>query len=134
MRMMKCYLANDSNGCFVTAKEVSSLEKRVRTCVSCHGLLVWHSGGPGEVPWFEHDQQSVSRETLMKCAYLDPQVKADERHAELRKAVGWLPVPIAVKSWYCVLCQSHYQGEKHCTQCGSGIYSIEEARWRENYT
>ncbi|VXC48356.1 conserved hypothetical protein [Enterobacterales bacterium 8AC] len=97
MRMMKCYLANDSNGCFVMAKEVSSLEKCVRTCVSCHCLLVWHSGGHGEVPWCEHDQQSVSRGTLMKCAYLDPQVKADERHAELHKAVGWLITPLEFK-------------------------------------
>jgi hypothetical protein len=70
----------------------------------------------------------------MNCANLNPQVKADARHEELRKTVGQLAAPIALRSWYCVWCQNHYQGEKHCIACGTGIYSIEEARWQENYT
>ncbi|OVZ94952.1 hypothetical protein CBW54_00640 [Yersinia kristensenii] len=125
MRMLKCYRANDSDGRFVTANAVSGPDERIRTCVSCHCLLVWHAGAGGEAAWFEHNQQSVSRETLMNCAYLDPQVRANERDAALRKAVGCLPAPVAVTAWYCVLCQRHYQGKRHCTQCGSGIYSID---------
>ncbi|WP_447887150.1 putative zinc ribbon protein [Serratia fonticola] len=31
------------------------------------------------------------------------------------------------------MCQSHYQGEKHCIACGYGIYSITETQWREHY-
>ncbi|MBP8253606.1 MAG: hypothetical protein KAX41_02215 [Citrobacter sp.] len=30
-----------------------------------------------------------------------------------------------VKFWCCAGCQSHYQGEKHCIVCGTGIYSID---------
>ncbi|MFT2791389.1 putative zinc ribbon protein [Serratia sp. T13T92] len=70
----------------------------------------------------------------MKCANLDPQVKADARHSQLRRTVGGLAAPVAVRSWYCVRCQSHYQGEKHCITCNTGIYSIKETRWQENYT
>lgn len=134
MRMLKCYLANDSSGHFVTIKEAIHRGSGVLTCVSCGCRLILHVGEPGEAPSFEHDQRTVPRATLMKCANLDPQVKADERHAQLRKTVGWLAAPVAVQSWYCVRCQSHYQGGKHCITCGTGIYSIEEARWRENYT
>ncbi|MHB6975689.1 putative zinc ribbon protein [Klebsiella pneumoniae] len=28
--------------------------------------------------------------------------------------------------WHCVWCGNHYSGKKHCTSCGTGIYSIEE--------
>lgn len=90
MRMLKCYLANDSDGRFVTANEISGLDKRIRTCVSCHGLLVWHAGAEGEAACFEHDQQAVYQSTLMNCTYLDPQVKTDARHEELRRTVGRL--------------------------------------------
>ncbi|ENU5708233.1 putative zinc ribbon protein [Salmonella enterica] len=29
-------------------------------------------------------------------------------------------------SWYCVWCENHYQGDKRCVPCGTGIYSIED--------
>ncbi|EIO7566950.1 hypothetical protein LQ640_001175 [Salmonella enterica subsp. enterica serovar Arechavaleta] len=31
--------------------------------------------------------------------------------------------------WHCVWCGNHYSGKKHCTSCGTGIYSIEK-NWR----
>ncbi|WP_422529308.1 putative zinc ribbon protein [Serratia fonticola] len=112
MQMMKCYLANDSSGHFVTIKEAINRVSGVLTCTSCGcSRLILHVGEPCVAPWFEHDQQTPVA-TLMKCANLDPQVKADARHAQLRKTVGWLAAPVAVKVWYCVICQSHYQGGK----------------------
>lgn len=36
--------------------------------------------------------------TLMKCANLDPHVKADARHSQLRRTVGGLAAHVAVRS------------------------------------
>jgi hypothetical protein len=35
-------------------------------------------------PWFEHDQTTVAASTLMRCAHIDPAVKAEERSRILR--------------------------------------------------
>ncbi|HAX9835774.1 TPA: hypothetical protein JS210_001179 [Escherichia coli] len=40
---------------------------------------------------------------------------------------------LTVGAWYCVWCGQHYAGDKLCTACNTGIYSIEETAWRENY-
>nr|WP_259275042.1 zinc-ribbon domain-containing protein [Rahnella variigena] len=92
-----------------------------------------HAGMPGESPWFEHDQHTVATNVLMKCAHLDPQVKADVRLNQLRKAIGELDAHASVLSWYCAWCGSHYHGAKLCSACGTGIYSIEEVNWQANY-
>ncbi|HBR1412290.1 DUF7828 domain-containing protein [Klebsiella oxytoca] len=42
MRILKCYLANNSNGRFVTAKEVSA-SIDTWTCASCGGTLILSS-------------------------------------------------------------------------------------------
>ena len=62
-------------------------------------------------------------------------VKADERHAQLRKMVDWLAAPVAVQSWYCVRCRSHYQGENtvlrvfsSLTPCDGSNHVLQE--WR----
>lgn len=83
MRMLKSYLANDNAGHFVTTKEAINKDSGVLTCVSCGCSLILHVGEPGVAPWFAHDQQAVPLAALMKCANLDPQDKADERHAQL---------------------------------------------------
>ncbi|WP_369794383.1 putative zinc ribbon protein [Serratia sp. DD3] len=60
-----------------------------------------------------------------------------EGRGEVRRVAqngGPATAPIALRSWYCVWCQNHYQGEKYCIACNTGIYSIEEESWRENYT
>ncbi|WP_458339551.1 putative zinc ribbon protein [Klebsiella variicola] len=31
-------------------------------------------------------------------------------------------------------CQSHYQGEKHCKTCNTGIYIISRGDWTWNYS
>ncbi|WP_459214000.1 putative zinc ribbon protein [Serratia fonticola] len=38
-----------------------------------------------------------------------------------------------IRYWYCVWCQSHYQGGKHCKTCNTGIYSISRGDWGWNY-
>ena len=133
MRMLKCYLASDRVGQFVTAKDAMRSPGSAWTCVSCGCPLVLHAGMPGESPWFEHDQHTVATNVLMKCAHLDPQVKADVRLNQLRKAIGELDAHASVLSWYCAWCGSHYHGAKLCSACDTGIYSIEEVNWQANY-
>ncbi|EDI1682091.1 hypothetical protein JJJ40_004620 [Salmonella enterica] len=126
MRMLKCYLANNRDGHFVTAEEAMNAPGQVWSCASCGCRLVLHAGSAGDTAWFEHDQRTVTTNVLMQCAWLDPEVKAEARHRKLRSIIGGLDTPVMVRSWYCVWCENHYSGKKHCTSCGTGIYSIED--------
>ena len=132
MRMLKCYLANDREGHFATAVEAMSKPGQIWSCASCGCRLILHVGTQ-EDPWFEHDQQTVARHVLMACAHLDPGVKAEARHNNLRSIIRGLEAPVMSLAWYCVWCGDHYQGVKYCPRCLTGIYSIEEANWQRNY-
>lgn len=134
IRMLKCYLASDHRGHFVTTSEAANMPGQVWVCVSCGCRLILHTGTHADSPWFEHDQATVAASTLMNCAHIDPAVKAEERSRILRSLVNMLNVPMMSLDWYCVWCGEHYNGEKFCTACGTGIYSIEEACWQINYT
>ncbi|WP_438600709.1 putative zinc ribbon protein [Klebsiella michiganensis] len=48
--------------------------------------------------------------------------------------INELDALIATRHWFCVWCQSHYQGEKHCKTCNTGIYSISRGDWAWNYS
>ncbi|HCU0768676.1 TPA: putative zinc ribbon protein [Raoultella planticola] len=132
MRILKCYLANNSNGRFVTAKEASS-STDTWTCASCDCTLILHSSETN-APWFEHDQSTVSINVLMNCTHLDPEVKNEVRRNKLRRFISRLDSTMTVQDWYCAWCGSHYKGEKLCIKCSTGIYSIEEACWQMNYS
>ncbi|EAX4618765.1 hypothetical protein FKY11_03680 [Salmonella enterica] len=129
MRMLKCYLANNREGRFVTAGEAMRAPGQVWTCTSCGCPLVLHAGSSAEAPWFEHDQRTVATGVLMQCAHLDPEVKAEARHRKLRNIIGGLDMPVTVRSWYCVWCGHHYSGKKLCPVCDTGLYSTELANW-----
>ncbi|MCV1765658.1 zinc-ribbon domain-containing protein [Escherichia coli] len=58
----------------------------------------------------------------LTCALLNPPLSPSPLHS---RVASLSPLSVA-QSWYCVLCERHYQGEKFCTSCGSGIYSTEE--------
>lgn len=88
----------------------------------------------GDPAWFKHDTQTVARHVLMNCAHLNPEVKAETRHRKLRSIINGLDATVMTLSWYCVWCSDHYQGAKYCYRCQTGIYSIEEANWQNNYT
>nr|WP_265937673.1 putative zinc ribbon protein [Klebsiella pneumoniae] len=72
------------------------------------------------------EQVTVTTNVLMQCTHLDPEVKAEARCQKLRRIIGNLDAPVMVLFWHCVWCGNHYSGKKHCTSCGTGIYSIEE--------
>ncbi len=61
MRILNCYMANDSKGHFVTAKEAAKHNRQdVLCCVSCGCPLTLQRGNDGQPPWFEHDQMTVA--------------------------------------------------------------------------
>ncbi|MBH2847128.1 hypothetical protein I6U52_25975 [Serratia marcescens] len=133
MRMLKCHLANNREGHFVTADEAMGAPGQIWSCASCGCCMVLHAGSSGDPAWFEHDQRSVARQVLMNCVHLDPEAKAEARHRTLRSVISELETTAMVLAWYCVWCGDHYQGVKPCPRCLTGIYSIEEAHWRMNY-
>ncbi|EQB5947598.1 MULTISPECIES: zinc-ribbon domain-containing protein [Enterobacterales] len=134
IRMLKCYLASDQRGHFVTTSEADNMPGQVWGCVSCGCRLIFHTGTYTDSPWFEHDQTTVAASTLMRCAHIDPAVKAEERSKILRSLFNKPDSPVMSLAWYCVWCGEHYNGEKFCTACGTGIYSIDKANWQINYT
>lgn len=90
MRILKCYLANDASGSFVTADDAARALGSVWTCASC-GCVLYLLTGFGEKPWFEHDQQTVAEHVLMNCAHLDPKVKAEAGTTNCTVlSVGWM--------------------------------------------
>ena len=103
MRILKCYLANDREGHFVTAGEAMSAPGQVWSCASCGCRLVLHAGAFGDPAWFEHDTQTVARDVLMNCAHLDPEVKAEARRRKLRNMLNGLDATVMTLSWYWVV-------------------------------
>ncbi|EPB5008968.1 putative zinc ribbon protein, partial [Escherichia coli] len=80
MRILNCYMANDSKGHFVTAKEAAKHNRRdVLCCVSCGCPLTLQRGNDGQQPWFEHDQMTVAEKILLRCTWLDPAEKEARR-------------------------------------------------------
>lgn len=64
MRILKCHLANNREGHFVTADEAMGAPGQVWSCASCGCLMMLHAGSSGAPAWFEHDQHSVARQVL----------------------------------------------------------------------
>lgn len=126
MRMMKCYLANTSNGHFITADETATGEPGSLTCASCGCVLYIQPENADEKPWFRNHQSTMPISTLMGCVHSYSEIKAEGRLKKLRNSIEKLAVPVTILSWYCVWCGQHYQGKKFCSVCGTEIYSIED--------
>lgn len=98
MRMLKCYLANNREGHFVTADEAMIAPGQVWSCASCGCRMVLHAGSSGDPAWFEHDQRLAALHILMSCAHLDPEVKAEARQKKLRNIINELDVVVVTRS------------------------------------
>nr|WP_264754161.1 zinc-ribbon domain-containing protein [Klebsiella aerogenes] len=62
----------------------------------------------------------------MKCAWVDPEEKALAREKRLRQVLHSADRNIRpLQEWYCVLCDTAYQGKKYCKTCKSGLYSTD---------
>lgn len=76
MRILNCYMANDSKGHFVTAKEAAKHNRQdVLCCVSCGCPLTLQRGNDGQPPWFEHDQMTVAEKSCCDVPGLTRQRK-----------------------------------------------------------
>ena len=101
MRILNCYMANDSKGHFVTAKEAAKHNRRdVLCCVSCGCPLTLQRGNDGQQPWFEHDQMTVAEKILLRCTWLDPAEK-EARRLHLQ-GMTVLDYTVKVRKWFCV--------------------------------
>ena len=68
MRILNCYMANDSKGHFVTAKEAAKHNRQdVLCCVSCGCPLTLKRGNDGQPPWFE--RKRTARTVLTGMCY-----------------------------------------------------------------
>ena len=77
MRILNCYMANDSKGHFVTAKKLRSTNRQdVLCCVSCGCPLTLQRGNDGQPPWFEHDQMTVAEKSCCDTR-LDPKAEKE---------------------------------------------------------
>lgn len=128
MRILKCYLANNTRNQFVNAREAAeaSSTNEYWTCASCGCELLLRIGEPREAPWFEHILHSIPHQRLMKCAWVDPEEKARAREKKLRQVVCSVDKNVrSPQEWHCVLCDTAYKGNKYCRICKSGLYSTE---------
>lgn len=135
MRIMACHLALNRKGALTGARSAVSKPDENWRCPSCDSPLILHPGSSDTHPWFEHNQRLANDYALMYCQYRDHR---DGLPGESRRMMLYTiheqEIRIMAEAWYCVWCGCHYAGEKHCTACNTGIYSIEETVWRENYT
>ncbi|ECZ0013255.1 hypothetical protein PZ84_004755 [Salmonella enterica subsp. enterica] len=123
MRVLKCFLATNVPGHYVTAEDALSTGTRIRSCVSCGCGLILHIGPQHESVWFEHDQRNATNKQLLSCAYPEPEVKVSARDRKLKVMPAALESVPPVMNWHCAMCGNDYEGEKHCVICGTGIYS-----------
>ncbi|MGX9240704.1 putative zinc ribbon protein [Pantoea dispersa] len=126
-RMMKCFLAHDNRYHVRAASKVVKSTRDKWYCMSCNCALIWHPETERETAWFEHDQLSIPAEKLKACAYLEPDIREEDRISKLKRAINWLVPLESITEWYCVYCSTYYSGSKFCANCRDGIYSIEAA-------
>ncbi len=113
MRILNCYMANDSKGHFVTAKEAAKHNRQdVLCCVSCGCPLTLQGA------WFEHDLHALSDQQKSDCVVLNPE-KSHPYIADMAMFLSPLPI---VLEWHCVMCDKFFPGKKFCEACGTGIY------------
>nr|HBK6101721.1 hypothetical protein [Citrobacter freundii] len=135
MRIMACHLALNRKGALVGARSATTKADESWSCLSCGCRLILYPGGHRTHSWFEHDQRYAKISALMNCQYRNHQDGLPGEHFRLLFfRIQEQEVCVIPEAWYCVWCGRHYKGDKHCTICNTGIYSIEETAWLENYT
>lgn len=127
MRMLSITIARDGAGNVITASRVPQGQIRPHLqcycpCCGCPLVLLEKSISTG--PRFEHDSDVFPVEKLRRCVYYDPHHRENKRLEQLREVLRTQAPLVLVTDWHCRLCQSNYTGEKHCSQCHTGIYSI----------
>lgn len=135
MLIMPCYQALNTRGEQTSSRSAASQPDESWTCPSCGCRLALHSDDPSIRAWFEHDPRSLGNDILRQCKYQGNLARLPgDWHTRFIFTFFPLDASAPVGAWYCVWCGRHYEGKKHCATCNTGIYSIEETAWCENYT
>lgn len=131
---IKQYLAFDADNHYVPAKEVQPRADNQWFCPDCHCPVRLQDNIIGEDAWFEHlPPTEITKAELSKCAYIRAEIRRQAFLQRLRTLVDSMDTVSPVTRWFCVWCNTHYQGEKHCRTCKTGIYSISRGDWSWNY-
>ncbi|HCI5829155.1 TPA: hypothetical protein NPN63_005288, partial [Klebsiella pneumoniae] len=75
----------------------------------------------------------ATKPLLANCGYLNTEIKRRVFILRLRTMIDELDTLTATRYWFCVWCKAHYEGDKHCKACNTGIYSISHGDWCWNY-
>lgn len=130
---LKLYLAFDSDEHYVLAKEVKVSSDAQWFCTACRCPLKLSNNVVDEEAWFIHNPDETTKEMLAVCGYLNTEIKKRAFMRRLRSILKNMDTLGTIRYWYCVWCQAHYEGEKHCKACNTGIYSISRSDWSWNY-
>ncbi|MGV8001766.1 putative zinc ribbon protein [Photorhabdus temperata subsp. temperata] len=132
---VKLYMAFDSEDHYIMANKAEASGNNQWFCTDCRCPLKLCNDITGEEDWFEHaPDDETTKALVMGCGHLLAAIKKRVFMMRLRKMINELDTLVATRHWFCVWCQSHYQGEKHCKTCKTGIYSISRGDWIWNYS
>ncbi|MBZ7501019.1 hypothetical protein FMJ36_23780 [Klebsiella michiganensis] len=100
----------------------------------CHCPLKLYNDTTEEA-WFEHARNDETTKALVTgCGHLLAAIRKGVFMMRLRTMINGLDTLVATRHWFCVWCQSHYTGEKHCKTCKTGIYSNSRGDWTWNFS
>lgn len=133
LQNLKLYLALDSDGHYVISKEVTDTADAHWFCPSCSCPVKLRNGYTGEDAWFIHAPDDETISLLTNCGYLNTEIRKRVFLMRLRMIINRLDTLTVTRRWFCVWCKSHYEGEKYCKACNTGIYSISHGDWCWNY-
>ncbi|HCU1670891.1 TPA: hypothetical protein OUH25_002592 [Escherichia coli] len=87
------------------------------------GYTGYHPQYDTELPWFEHTDDRLT-EHGQQCPYVRPERREIQLIKRLQQFVpDALPV-VRKASWHCRQCHHDYYGERYCTHCQTGGFSL----------
>lgn len=130
---VKLYMAFDSEDHYVMANKAAGSDQWF--CTDCRCPLKLCNDTTGEEVWFEHaPDDETTKAQVTGCGYLLAAIRKRVFMMRLRTMINELDTLVATRHWFCVWCHSHYQGDKYCKTCKTGIYSISRGEWNWNYS
>ncbi|WP_391581729.1 putative zinc ribbon protein [Serratia fonticola] len=92
-------------------------------CTSCHCPLKLRNDVVGEEAWFVHNPDETTKELLAGCGYLNTEIKKQVFMQKLRSILSNMDKRGTIRYWYCVWCQSHYQGGESTVKSATRGYT-----------
>ncbi|MGE5985834.1 putative zinc ribbon protein [Klebsiella michiganensis] len=131
---VKLYIAFDNEDRYIMANNVETSGNGQWFCSDCRCPLKLRNDTSREEAWFEHAPDDTTAEAQVpKCSHVLNEIRRRAFTIRLNNMVNGLDTLVTPKFWFCVWCQMHYKGEKHCKTCNTGIYSITRYNWSWDY-